>query len=115
MAVSVNAPWRPAIGCVIVRVRVTPKSSKDTVEGVEQTVDGPALRVRVQAAPTEGQANTAVRSVLAVWLGVAKTRIELVSGGQSRIKSFAISGGTAELEALLTQKTDLLRIGALER
>jgi uncharacterized protein len=85
-----NVPWRTGKGCVIVRVRVTPKSSKDSVEGVEQTADGPAVRVRVRAAPTEGQANTAVRTALAEWLDVARSRIELTSGGQSRIKSFAV-------------------------
>jgi uncharacterized protein len=92
-----------------VRVRVTPKSSKDALEGVEQTADGPAFRVKVRAAPTDGQANTAVRAVLADWLDVAKTRIELVAGGQSRVKSFAVSGGTAELENLLVQKSGTLK------
>ena len=96
-------------GCVIVRVRVTPKSSKDAIEGVEQTADGPAFRVRVRAAPTDGQANTAVRAVLAKWLDVAKTRVSLVSGGQSRVKAFAVEGGIAEIEAVLKQKTGLLK------
>ncbi len=35
-------PWRPAAGGVMVRVRVTPKSSKDAIEGIEETAEGPA-------------------------------------------------------------------------
>lgn len=110
MASGVTMPWRLGNGCVIVRVRVTPKSSKDAVEGVEQTADGPAVRVRVRAAPTEGQANTAVRNVLADWLGIAKSRIELTHGGQSRIKSFSVAGDTAEIHALLSQKVAAFEI-----
>lgn len=94
-------PWRHGDACVIVRVRLTPKSSKDTIDGCETTADGPALRARVRAIPAEGQANAAIAKLLAEWLGVAKTCVTLVSGGKSRIKLLSIAGNPRDIEALL--------------
>jgi len=48
-------PPNPGESCTI-KVRVQPKSSRNQVGGFQ---DG-TLRVRVTAAPTEGQANAAV-------------------------------------------------------
>lgn len=74
------------------RVRLTPKSYKDTIDGIENTVDGPAFSARVRAQPSKGEANAAVEKLLAKWLGLAATRVNLVHGGKSRVKSFAVSG-----------------------
>lgn len=101
-------PWRHGDACVIVRVRLTPKSSKDTIDGIETTADGPAFRARVRAVPSEGQANTALEKLLAQWLGVPKSCVAVVSGGKSRVKSLAVSGNIASLdEALATKLKDL--------
>jgi uncharacterized protein len=97
-------PWREAPGCVIVRVRLTPKSSLDAIEGLETTAEGPALKARVRALPSEGEANKAVERVLADWLGVPKTSVTVASGGKSRVKSLKIVGEVQELK-------DLLQIG----
>ncbi|MDX2307989.1 MAG: DUF167 family protein [Hyphomicrobium sp.] len=94
-------PWRERHGCVIVRVRVTPKSSKDTIDGLEVTVDGPAFRVRVRAAPADGEANTAVTRALSDALDVPRSAISLAAGPRSRVKSFEISGDVTSLRAKL--------------
>ncbi len=85
-------------------VRVTPKSARDGVEGVAETAEGLALKVRVRAVAEDGKANRAVEQVLAGWLGVAKTRVAVAKGDTSRIKTLLVSGETAEIEALLAQR-----------
>lgn len=100
-------PWRRGAGCVIVRVRVTPKSAKDTIDGIETTPDGPALRARVRAVPAEGQANAAIERLLAEWLGVPKTSVALSAGTKSRVKSLEITGDSATIEARLAARVKL--------
>ena len=98
------APWRSEAGCVIVRVRLTPKSSKDAVLGVEVTAEGPALKARVRAVPADGDANGALLRLLADWLGVARSSLRLSKGGKSRVKSVEITGKRDEIEVLLARR-----------
>lgn len=97
-------PWRTAPGCVIVRVRLTPKSSKDVVEGIEATAEGSALKARVRAVPAEGEANAALLKLLAQWLGVPKSSVALAQGGKSRVKSVEITGNVDEIKARLAER-----------
>lgn len=97
-------PWRKRGTCVIVRVRLTPKSSKDAIDGIEATIEGPALKARVRALPSEGEANAALEKLVASWLGVPKSSVKLAQGGKSRVKSLEISGDMAWLEARLTER-----------
>jgi hypothetical protein len=85
-------------------VRVTPKSARDGVEGVAETAEGVALKVRVRAVAEDGKANRAVEQVLAGWLGVARTRVAVARGEASRVKTLFVSGETAALETLLAQR-----------
>ena len=94
-------PWRTADGCVIVRVRVSPKSSKDTIDGVEPTAEGPALKVRVRAVPADGEANEAVERLLADLLDIPKRCVSGASGHRSRVKSLKVSGDVTSLGSRL--------------
>ena len=78
-------PPNPGESCTI-KVRVQPKSSRNQVDGFQ---DG-ALRVRVTAAPTEGQANAAVIALLAKTLGVSKSRLGIIRGYSSRDKVVSV-------------------------
>ena len=78
-------PPNPGESCTI-KVWVQPKSSRNRVDGFQ---DG-ALRVRVTAAPTEGQANAAVIAILAKTLGVSKSRLEIIRGYSSRDKVVSV-------------------------
>ncbi|CUV01953.1 MAG: DUF167 domain-containing protein [SAR202 cluster bacterium] len=78
-------PPNPGESCTI-KVRVQPKSSRNQLDGFQ---DG-ALRVRVTAAPTEGQANAAVIAILAKTLGVSKSRLEIIRGYSSRDKVVSV-------------------------
>ncbi len=69
-------------------VRVVPRAGANRVE----RVDGDALRVRLAAAPVDGEANTALIAYLASWLGVPKSSITLVRGERGRQKVLRIAG-----------------------
>jgi uncharacterized protein len=70
----------------LLTVRVTPRSSREKVELIDDLV-----RIWVMAAPTDGQANEAVIRILAKHLGIAKSRIELIKGHTSREKTLCIA------------------------
>ncbi len=92
-----DMPWRQTADGLVVRVRLTPKASRDGVEGIEATAEGPAIKARVRAVPSDGEANSAVAKLVAEWLDVPKSAVTLVSGGKSRIKSLAVRGDAAAL------------------
>lgn len=69
-------------------VRVQPRASRNEIQGVK---DG-KLRIRTTAAPTDGKANKAVIKLLAGYLGVAPSRINLVHGMTQRNKTFVVEG-----------------------
>ncbi len=84
------------------RARLTPRGGRDGIDGVERLSDGTAvLAVRVRAAPQDGEANAALRALLAKAAGVPRSAVTQTSGATSRIKTFAIDGDPAALEARL--------------
>ena len=97
-------PWRIVPAGLALRIRLTPKASRDAVEGVEMTADGPALKARVRAVPEDGAANAAALRLLAEWLGVAKSAVTLAAGGKSRIKTLAIEGHGPDLAAAAAER-----------
>ena len=87
---------------VELRVRLTPKSSRDGIEGVETAADGSShLKARVRAVPEDGKANKALIRLLAGELGIPAGAIALVSGGTARLKTLRLDGEFAALEARL--------------
>jgi len=90
-------------------VRVTPKSSREGVDGLAETAQGPALTVRVRAAADKGEANRAVELVVADWLGVAKSSVAVAVGGKSRVKTLAVTGEPARLARLIEARLTELR------
>ena len=69
-------------------VRVTPRADADRVGPYA----GGVLQVRVIRPPAEGEANDAVRALVARALGVPRSSVVLVAGARSRTKRFAIDG-----------------------
>ncbi len=89
---------------VDVHVRLTPRSSKDALEGVETAADGRAhLAARVRAVPEKGAANTALEKLLASSLGIARSDVSVVAGGTSRLKTVRLSGDAGALAAKLEE------------
>jgi hypothetical protein len=94
-----DQPWRATDTGLVLRVRLTPKSSRDAVDGIEATADGPALKARVRAVPEDGAANSALERLLADLLGLGRRDVALIAGGKSRVKSLAITGDTGVIAA----------------
>lgn len=103
---TVPAAWQALAGAVQLRVRLTPKSACDAIEGVETLSDGtPVLKVRVRAVPEDGKANTALIALIAKALSVRKGDVSLAGGSTSRLKTIVIAtpdtgGVIAHLETL---------------
>lgn len=78
------------------RVRATPNARHSEIIGWEEDPQaGKILRVRIAAAPVDGQANAALRDFLAKSLGIPKSKVVLEKGGSSRFKTFEVPDGTA--------------------
>jgi len=68
---------------------VQPRASRSEVAGFQ----GEFLRVRVTAPPEGGQANRLCCRLLAETLGIAPSRIEIVSGHSTRKKRVRVQDG----------------------
>jgi hypothetical protein len=77
-------------GSIVFAVRVTPRASRDAIEGEYQG----ALKVRLTAPPVEDRANDALRRLLAVRLNVPVSAVRIVGGEKSRNKRVAVAGIT---------------------
>ncbi|MBV9434110.1 MAG: DUF167 domain-containing protein [Hyphomicrobiales bacterium] len=83
-------------------VRLTPRASRDCLEGETRLSDGRrVLSARVRAIPEKGAANEAILALIAESFGVAPSRVTLIAGANSRLKSVRIEGDPATLAATL--------------
>ena len=83
-------------------VRATPKAARDAVEGIERLADGTTvLKARVRAAPADGEANDALRRLIARAATIPPSAVSQVRGGGSRLKSFRLDGDPARIAAAL--------------
>jgi uncharacterized protein len=95
-------PWQVLADGLALTVRLTPKGGRDAIDGVEQMADGRSvLKVRVRAAPSEGEANDALVRLLAKSLGVAASQVSLIAGATARIKRLKVEGAGPSLAATL--------------
>jgi len=100
--VSGAAPLRVTTKGIELQVRLTPKSSRDAVDGVELRGEVSVLKARVRAVPEDGKANAALEALVADWVGVARRSVEVTAGGKSRLKTVTISGDGRVLAAVVT-------------
>lgn len=73
-------------------LRVTPRAGVDAIDGADESG---RLRVRVRSAPAGGAANAAVLKVVAAALGIAPSRIRIVTGAGGRQKVIELTGVAA--------------------
>jgi uncharacterized protein len=94
--------WTRRADGVLLHVRLTPKSSRDALEGVETRADGArALKARVRAVPEDGKANDALIALVAKTLKHPASRIKLAAGATSRQKALLLEGDPDDLAARL--------------
>ncbi|GAB4233325.1 MAG: DUF167 domain-containing protein [Methyloligellaceae bacterium] len=112
---QVALPARQVRDGIVVSVRLTPKSSRDAVEGAAAHGDKAVLKARVRAVPEKGRANAALEQLLAQWLGVSRSHVTLTSGSSGRLKTVHISGEPKALLASLRERVESLAGQAKER
>ena len=76
---------------VLVRVRVKPKSGKDSIESSEE-----ALVVKISAPPVDNKANRALVAFLSKKLKIRKSAIQIQSGEKSRNKTLLVKDVSKE-------------------
>ena len=85
-------------------VRLTPNGGRDAIDGLEAAADGEEhLKVRVSAVPEKGKANQALVAFLAKKLGLAKSKLSLISGDTQRKKILRIEGDPEDLMRRLAE------------
>ena len=98
----VGKPWSLTANGVTLTIRLTPKGGRDAIDGIDAMSDGRAvLKVRVRAAPSEGEANAALIRLIAKAMGVPQRNVFLAAGATGRLKRLVVSGGGPALVAAL--------------
>ncbi|MBI2239530.1 MAG: DUF167 domain-containing protein [Magnetospirillum gryphiswaldense] len=97
-------PYVSAPGGIKLFVRLTPKASRDKIDGpVAEADGGTVLKASVTAVPEDGKANAALIKMLAKEWRLPKSTFEIVAGATDRRKTLLISGDAAELAHCLDQ------------
>lgn len=92
--------WRADAAGIVLAVRLTPRSSRDGVDGVRTLDDGrEVLAVRVRALPHEGAANEALVKVIAAAFERPKSTVVVVAGAGQRLKQVSVRGDPVALAA----------------
>ncbi|MCM1323569.1 MAG: DUF167 domain-containing protein [Acetobacter sp.] len=89
----------------ILRVRVTPNSSKCAVSGIFTDSDGrDYLKINLNAVPEKGKANQELIKFLSKLLKQSKSAFTLISGETDRYKKLSLTTtNTKEIEQILQQ------------
>jgi hypothetical protein len=95
-------PYSITADGVRLAVRLTPRASRNGLDGVGADADGrPFLRIRLTAPPVEGAANQALIDFLSEILAVRKKDIVIRSGDTGRFKILEVTGKPDALAARL--------------
>lgn len=97
-----NPPWSLRGNDVLLSVRLTPKSSRDEIGGMERLADGrTVLKARVRAAPEHGKANEALTRLITKALRIPNGAVQVERGAMSRLKTLRLEGNPGGLVASL--------------
>ncbi len=72
---------------IIIKSKIIPNSSKDRIMGIYNN----ALKIAIAAPPVEGKANKKCISFLAKYFDIAKSKIKIISGINSKGKLIKIN------------------------
>jgi uncharacterized protein len=85
-------------GGVRLALRLTPRASKNGVDGIVTDAEGrPLLKLRLVAPPVDGAANEALIAFLAKTLSLKKADITIRSGEASRVKILHLAGDSGAI------------------
>ena len=99
---SEDVPYSAAGDGVRLAVRLTPRASRNGLDGIVKGADGrPVVQLRLNAPPVDGAANTALLGFLAEVLKLRKADIAIRSGHTSRLKLIQLTGDPTQILARL--------------
>lgn len=78
-------------------IHIQPGAKRSEVSGLH----GEALKIRIAAPPIDGRANAALETFIAEALGVARSKVTVVKGLQSRKKAVLVDDPSARPGSLL--------------
>jgi len=79
-------------GNLTIEIKVVPRASKSEIAGIE----GDCLKVRLKAAPVEGEANSELIALFHKLLKIPRENIVIKRGSASKHKSLLIKGISTE-------------------
>ena len=95
-------PWTASADGIVIDVRLTPRGGRDAIEGMERRADGRmVVKARVRAAPSDGDANTALCRLIAGAVDVAPSDVTIAGGATSRVKRIHVRGEALAIAAAL--------------
>jgi len=98
----VRKPWSLTARGISLTIRLTPKGGRDAIDGIGVLPDGrPILKLRVRAAASDGEANSALIRLIATAMDVPQRAVILAAGPTGRVKRLVISGDGPTLIAAL--------------
>lgn len=77
---------------ILIEVRVQPRAARSELAGIQDD----RLKIRLTAAPVEGEANRECVRVLSKILDIPKSDLEIVKGLKSRLKTILVRHHDAE-------------------
>ncbi|WP_319774610.1 DUF167 family protein [Breoghania sp.] len=93
-----DVPWRAADGGVRIALRLTPKASRDQLDGLNVLSDGRVvLAARVRAVPDKGAANKALEKLISKTLKVPSRDVSVEAGHTARLKTLFVQGDEKDL------------------
>lgn len=97
--------WSVTPDGLAIAIRLTPRGGRDALDGVETLADGrQVIKARVRAAPSEGEANTALIALLAKELAISRSQLSLTAGASARLKRIVVRGDGEALAARLLKR-----------
>lgn len=87
-----------------VALLVSPRASRNRIEGMTAEPDGGRLKVAVTAPPEDGKANDAVIALLAKAWRLPKRSLRITAGAGARRKMLHVSGEAEELMQKITTR-----------
>ncbi|MFI0845111.1 DUF167 family protein [Mesorhizobium sp. IMUNJ 23232] len=97
-----SAFYRERDGGLDLFVRLTPKASADQFSGIETAADGRSyLAAKVRAVPEKGAANAALERLVGGHFGVARSKVSVITGQTSRLKTVRIEAEPSSLASIL--------------
>ena len=93
-----SSPFTVVAQGLRVAIRLTPKASRDRIQGAAPEAEGAVVvKAQVTTVPEDGKANAALIKLLSKQWRIPKSDMDIIQGATDRRKTLLISGDGADL------------------